>query len=56
MSRSLKSYPEAQRYQVAQNRIKGETKGLGYLAALDYMKAKVRQMKKVEALKGEPTA
>lgn len=37
MSKGLASYPEAQRMHVAMRRMKGNTKGMGYWAASDYL-------------------
>ena len=40
MSKAIRSYPKDQRDAVAARRISGNTKGLGYLAALDYVNRK----------------
>lgn len=38
MSKSLRSYPEKERHQVARRREASGTKGLGYWAAVDYLR------------------
>jgi len=38
MSKSIRSYPKAEQYAVAQRRVNQETLGLGYRSAVEYLK------------------
>lgn len=37
MSKSIRSYPKQERQSVVRRRIKGNTNGLGFWAAMDYL-------------------
>jgi len=38
MSKPIRSYPQSDQFKVAKRRIDSNTKGLGYWAAVDFMK------------------
>lgn len=38
MTKALRKYPESERKAVAQRRVQSNTKGLGYWAAIDFLK------------------
>lgn len=43
MSKSICSYPKSEQAKVVERRLKGEARGLGYLAAVDSQKAIARK-------------
>lgn len=45
MSKSIRSFPEVERDAVANRRLKGATKGLGYWSAVKYFERKERKNK-----------
>ena len=45
MSKALRTYPEASRLAVAERRVAANTGGLGYLAALAFLKRKAKSGK-----------
>jgi hypothetical protein len=48
MSKSIRSFPEHERFSVAHRRINSGERGLGYWAAVDYFEAVKRQEEKAK--------
>jgi hypothetical protein len=51
MTKALSSYPENERHNVARRRIQGKSGGLGYLAAVDFLKRQGVHVESVEKVK-----